>query len=164
MQQDQQRKTIWPKTPNYNFWMIYIRWSIREVYCINKKEDLIYLDWLGWIQDTLRTGLQPFHLEHGHLQLQKQQQEHKYLYNSLVLLFPQNLYRAVMVKTKVNILWEKKLRRLICKQQEVKNKLTRRRASVLKKKRVYPTKFRFLVSILASLYARSAIVPNANGW
>jgi len=35
---------------------------------------------------------------------------------------------------------------------------------VLKQKRVYPTIFRFLVSIFGSFYASIAVTPTANGW
>lgn len=44
-----------------------------------------------------------------------------------------------------------------------KNKLTKMRPNVLKKKRVYPVRLRFLVLLFASLYARIAMVPKANG-
>lgn len=42
--------------------------------------------------------------------------------------------------------------------------LTRRTKKVVAKKMVYPAKFRILVLILDSWYARIAIVPRANGW
>lgn len=42
--------------------------------------------------------------------------------------------------------------------------LTTMRKRVLRKKRMYPAMFLFRVSTFASLYARMAMVPIANGW